>query len=323
MSQWQVIFSATLAIFGMLGVGATARKLNWLTEEADATLLKLIIRLLFPALVLHVILGNPRLREPENLIVPPLVGAGTILLGFALGALVAHVFRKPLRLDTPLHRRAFIFCVGMYNYGYLPLPVSDALFGLGSSTTGVLFIHNVGVEVVLWSVGVTILSGGLGPGWIKRMLNPVVLTIFVALTINLLGLYRYIPSTVFQLLEMLGRTAIPVSLLVSGAAIADVYRSSRLRENLRVMTAACLLRLGALPAMFILLAWWMQPSIELQRVMVIQAAMPAAVLPIVLARLYKADVATAVRVVIATSVISLVTAPLWLTWGLSRLHLLP
>ena len=44
--------------------------------------------------------------------------------------------------------------------------------------------------------------------------------------------------------------------------------------------------------------------------------MPAAVFPIVLARHYAGDPATAVRVVIGTSLLGFLTMPLWLRLGL-------
>ncbi|MCX7868121.1 MAG: AEC family transporter, partial [Limisphaera sp.] len=56
---------------------------------------------------------------------------------------------------------------------------------------------------------------------------------------------------------------------------------------------------------------------ELQRVLVLEAAMPAAVFPIVMARQYGGDVATALQVVLSTSVVSLVTMPLWIRAGLA------
>ncbi|MCE2828062.1 MAG: AEC family transporter, partial [Verrucomicrobium sp.] len=63
--------------------------------------------------------------------------------------------------------------------------------------------------------------------------------------------------------------------------------------------------------------------VELKRVLVVQAAMPAGVFPIVLSRLYGGDPATAVRIVAGTTLLSLVTIPLWIRWGLSWLDLNP
>jgi hypothetical protein len=50
-------------------------------------------------------------------------------------------------------------------------------------------------------------------------------------------------------------------------------------------------------------------------VIVIQAAMTSAVFPIVMSRHYGGDPATAVRAVVSTSVLGLVTIPWWLHVG--------
>ena len=84
----------------------------------------------------------------------------------------------------------------------------------------------------------------------------------------------------------------------------------------RVIALAVLLRIGVLPVLFLLLAKHVPMTVEHQRVLVIEAAMPAAVFPVVLAKLYGGDPATAVRVVLATAAVSLVTIPLWLKYGM-------
>jgi len=73
---------------------------------------------------------------------------------------------------------------------------------------------------------------------------------------------------------------------------------------------SCALRLGILPVLFLLLAKYLPCSLELKRVITIQAAMAAAVFPIVMAKHYGGDPATALRVVLGTSLVGLVTIPL-------------
>jgi predicted permease len=50
---------------------------------------------------------------------------------------------------------------------------------------------------------------------------------------------------------------------------------------------------------------------------VIEAAMPAGILPIVIARHYGGQPLTAVQVVVATTVVGLLVIPLWLRVGLA------
>jgi predicted permease len=58
-------------------------------------------------------------------------------------------------------------------------------------------------------------------------------------------------------------------------------------------------------------------SLELKQVILIQAAMPAGILPIVLARHYGGDASVAVKVVLVTTLCSIVTMPFWIRIGLS------
>jgi predicted permease len=82
------------------------------------------------------------------------------------------------------------------------------------------------------------------------------------------------------------------------------------------VVVSCLLRLGILPVLFLVLAKFLPCSLELKRVITIEAAMSAAVFPIVIAKHYGGDPATALRVVLGTSLVGLVTIPLWLRFGM-------
>jgi hypothetical protein len=62
---------------------------------------------------------------------------------------------------------------------------------------------------------------------------------------------------------------------------------------------------------------------ELRQVLVVQAAMPAAMTPIMLARLYGGRPAIAVQVVLATTIGSIVTLPWIIYWGIHWVGLKP
>src|SRR5580700_10851964 len=123
--------------------GYIIRRIGWLTEEADASLLRVIVNLLYPCLILDTILGNPALEKLGNVLLAPVVGFGTVVFGY-----VVCYWAAPLcGAREPRERRTFAFTTGIYNYGYLALPVVQNRFG--QQTSGVLFIHNLGVEIAL------------------------------------------------------------------------------------------------------------------------------------------------------------------------------
>ena len=79
----------------------------------------------------------------------------------------------------------------------------------------------------------------------------------------------------------------------------------------------CAVRLGILPVVMLCIARWLPCPVELKRVLVVEAAMPAAVFPIIMARYYGGQPLTAVQVVLATTALGLVTSPLWIRAGLA------
>jgi predicted permease len=79
------LFAITLPVFALFGLGIAVRRLKWMGEEAEASLLKLIVNLFYPCLIFRSVLGNEALREPRNLLFVPFIGFATLVLGMVAG----------------------------------------------------------------------------------------------------------------------------------------------------------------------------------------------------------------------------------------------
>jgi predicted permease len=115
---------------------------------------------------------------------------------------------------------------------------------------------------------------------------------------------------------LLAVCAIPLALLLSGALIADHINNDLLRHGSRAIFASAAVRIGFLPALILLFTKIAPLDVALKSVLVIQAAMPAAIFPIVVTRAHHGDMPTALQVVLGTSLIGLITIPLWIGFGL-------
>ena len=316
MNELLTVLTAVLPVFAIMGVGLWLRQRDWLSADADASLMRITVNLLLPSLIFDSVLDNAALRRPENLLLPPLVGFGMVVVGVA----VSGAFARLAGLQTKSERRTFAFLAGLQNYGYLTIPLCITLFDSG--TTGVLFVHNVGPEIAMWTLGVALLRGsGLVLGW-KKIFNAPLIALLLAVILNLLGIWIAPPAPVavagkiiLTVIHWLGQSAIPLALLLIGAIVADHLGDARGGHAVRVVTVAALVRLGIMPVLFLLLAKFLPCSIEFKRVLVLQGAMPSAVLPIVLAKHYGGDARTALQVSLGTSLIGLVTIPLWIRFG--------
>lgn len=295
--------------------GIAIRKLNWLTEEADHSLLRVTINLLVPAFIFDKVLNNPALHRTENLFFPPLVGFSTVALGIGVGWLAMRL--AGLKPDSS--GRTFAFSTGLYNYGYVPLPLAMHLFD--RETVGVLIVHNLGTEMAFWLLGTAVFAPAAKEPFWKQIFNPPLVAIVLTLSLNLTGGAAHVPEFVKYTAHMLGACAIPMGLVLVGAMIADHLNEFHSEQGWRVMGASCALRLGVIPVLFLLLAKFLPCSIELKRVILLQAAMPTAIFAIIGARHFGGDEPTALRVVIATSALSFVTIPLWIRMGMKWLGL--
>jgi len=315
-NEFLTVLTAVLPVFGIMGVGFWLRRRGWLSADADSSLMTVCINLLLPSLIFNSVLGNAALRRPENLLLPPLVGFGMVGLGFAM----ARLFARVAGLRSQPEQRTFAFLTGLQNYVYLVLPLCVMLFDSG--TTGVLFVHNIGTEMAMWLLGVAVLTGsGFSGGW-KKILNAPLVALLLALGLNLLGAFitppapvAFVGNLVLKVIYWLAQSAIPLALLLIGAIVADHFTAARGGQALRVVSVAALVRLGIMPVLFILLAKYLPCSVELKRVLILQGAMPSAVLPIVITKHYGGDARTALQVALGTSALGLVTIPLWIQFG--------
>lgn len=304
------LLSLTLPVFALIGVGVVVRRVGWVEESAEASLIRLVVNLLMPCLIFASIVGNAAMRSAGTVVLPPLLGFVFTVIGLVLSLYAA----RALRWSDGRGMRTFALTTGLANYGYLPLPIMAAMFGPDSQ--GILLVHNVGVEAALWTVGVLILSGlSLREGW-KKLANPVLLALVVSVTLNLTGLWAYVPDFANKVIGALAHSMVPLGLLMTGVNLAQYIREPRHLLQPRVIVTASVMRLGVLPVIMLCGARWLPMPIELKRVLVVQAAMPSAVIPIILARHYGGLPLTAVQIVLGTTAISVFTCPLWISAGL-------
>lgn len=309
---YAALLGAVTPTFVVFGCGFILRRIRGLQPEADASLLTIAVNFLYPCFIADTIFRSTALQDFLNVLIPPVLGFSLMLVCFAVAVLASRM----MRLGTPQPARTFAFTAAIPNWGYLPIPLVQQLFG--TNTTGVLFVHNIGLELALWSVGVWLLSGS--NSW-RRVFTVPFFAILGALVLNLLHAPRWLPRPVLDSLHLLGQAAIPLSLLLTGALLADSVVA--LKEDRRGMItfAGCVVRALILPPFFLIAAWWLPLSLDLKKVLAVQAAMPCAMVPIMLSRHFRGDVGTAVQIVLASTALGLLTIPLWLRIGFAWLGL--
>ncbi len=317
MMSYGELFLAVAPVMALIGLGLLLRRVNWISEAGEETMLSLIVRVLTPCLIFESVVGRATVGGVGDVLLPPL--AGFVLTSVSLA--VAWYVARSLGLTIGHGLRTFALAVGLTNYGYLPLPLMDALFGPDSRAF--LFMHNAGVEAAIWTTGVLVVTGESPRAAWRKLLNAPLLALGMALAVKLTGLGVHIPAVAWTFLHALAVCAVPLGLLMTGATFAPHLNDPKQLVNPRVILTAWLLRLAVLPWVFLLAARYAPVSVELKQVLVVQAAMPTAVISVIVARIYGGKPLVAVQIILGTTALAVFTIPAWIKFGLSFAGLAP
>ncbi|WP_309380150.1 AEC family transporter [Cerasicoccus frondis] len=305
------LFFAIVPVFLIMGAGGLARKLEWITNAGEKTLLKLVVNILYPSFLFWMVSRNESLRTEGLIISAVLTGFIFVVIGYAVFYGIGPLFG----IKDNAERRTFSFTGGIYNYGYFAIPVCEPLFGL--DTTGVLLVISVGVELAMWSLGVLIVSGEFNRNSLKRIISPPLVAILFAIPVNLLGLTDVIPEFASKSLDLFGRCAIPIGLMMIGATMWDLMSREPVFTRPSVAIGACVTRLAILPLILVSAYLVIPAPLPLREAALVHAVMPCGVFPVVLTSVYGGRTDIALRTVIPTCLLSLLTIPLWIQLGLA------
>ncbi len=294
--------------------GALLRRVGVVRTEYDAGVMRVVYSVMMPCFILDRILGSSVLRSGSSVIWLIGIGFGSLVGGTLLGLAVGRL----IGLERGTGIRTFALSAGCQNFGFTAVPVAQILWGAASLAP--TFVHNIGIEAALWSVGVMMMGGEHGFSW-RRLINGPIIAVGVGLFITALGWSDHATGAWRTAMSMIGVGAFPLAIFITGCAMMDLVTDER--PSWKVALGAAVVRLVLAPAMILTAAKYLPIGIELKKVLVVQAAMPAGLTSILIAKMYGGRPAIAVQVVIATTVLSLLTLPWIITWGSRWMDLKP
>lgn len=318
------VLRQVMPVYLLMLVGAALRRVGLTRRENDDGILHLVFHVLYPCFIIDRILGSDSVRDVSAVAWGIGSGFGLTAAGFGVAWLIAGL----LGFQRGTGKRTFALSAGVQNFGYTAIPVVEQIW-VGTGAIAMLFVHNLGVELAIWSVGVMLISGQREVPWRKLINGPVVAVVLGLLLVATgwdgmrvpPGKDVAEPGVLRTTMRWLGSGAFPVAIFVTGAVVMDLI--GQVRPTLRASLGGIAVRLAILPFVILAAARFLPSPDPLKQVLIVQASMPAAVTPILLAKLYGGRPAVAVEIVVATTVVSLLTMPLILLLGRQWLGFLP
>ena len=305
------MLGAIFPIYGLIAMGWFARKLAWIKPEADSSIVKIAVELTLPCFILSNLLGNKRLESIGFSLTTILLGSMGIFLSLCFAWVAGRCVG--LRLGNGL--RTFVVTVGAQNYGFFLIALVAIIFANGGGDMmGILITHNVGCDLVYWSLGFLLISNAKKVSFAFLLRGPV-WSVFLALILVWTGIAQYIPDFVKTMLKFAGGIAVPLNLMIFGTLLFDMLE--REKFSIKILSVAVLMRMMVLPACFIACAYFLPIDHTLKTLLVLQALAPCGVMSAVLAKHFGGHPKIAVYITLLTCIVAILTLPFWLNVGIN------
>lgn len=293
-----MVVGKVAVILILIAVGYVVTKRGMLSERGAAEITSLLVKLVTPCLIINSFLGdNTGLKVSEMLLS---VGVSALSMFLAIG-ISYLVFKK----EPPERQKVLRFAVIFSNAGFMGLPLIESIVGGKGVIYGSFYV--VVFNVICWTYGYSMMSSGAKMNLKTVLLNPGIIGLLFGLPIYFLKLQ--LPVLITEPVGFLAGLNTPLAMMVIGSYVARVDLHSFISDM--AVYKMALLRLVAAPAVYLLALLFIQPEPDLLVSSVIQAAAPVAANTVLFAVQYDRDSALASKTVAVSTVLSIITIPIF------------
>ena len=206
------------------------------------------------------------------------------------------------------------FCAVFPNSGFLGIPLAMAVFGAGSKALTVVIILNIITNVLMYTLGIYLVSGDKSAISLKKaFLNPVLIAFIVGIIVNLLKVKDYVPEIVTYSTHF-SNLVTPISMTILGMKMGGINFADLFKSWKTYYVSA--LKLVAFPLVivaFVLAIKMVWPTITMDVIFgfFIAFATPTAGLASTFSDNYDGDTENAVAFTLGTTLLSVITIPVF------------
>lgn len=307
-----VIVFVALAIPGYLLI-----KTKLLKKEQSGALSMLLMYVGMPFLIFSSTINNITINTE-------LLATIGIVLGIGVVYTFAMFFAsKPLtKMEREQKTQGMMrFSSVFSNNGFLGIPLAMAVFGAGSMALMVVIILNIVTNVLMYTLGIYLISGDRKAISLKKaFLNPVLIAFVIGIIANLLNVKGYVPEVATYSTHF-SNLVTPISMTILGMKMGGVKFLELFKSWKTYYVSA--LKLVVFPMIIVAIVFVLNqvtaiitPDMVLG--VLIAFAMPTAGLASTFSDNFGGDTENAVAFTLGTTVLSIVTIPL-LYWAICLL----
>ena len=286
-------------LFLLVAAGVVLRKKGILPEGAKAILTDLVIYLILPCNIINSFFIEFNLEI--------LKGFAVILTIASLIQIGCLMFAKVFYNREPESRKKVLqYGTVCSNAGFMGNPIAEGVYGAEGLMYASIFL--IPQRIVMWSAGVSYFTESPDRKTVvkKVLTHPCIIAVYIGLVLMITQLP--LPPFLQNTIRSVGGCTTTVSMVLIGAILAEVEPGSILDWGI---VRYAFIRLFLLPLLVYACCRAFHVKPLLTGVSVLLTGMPAGSTTAILASKYEGDYIFATKCVVVTTLLSLVTIPLW------------
>ena len=291
-----------LSIIILIIIGYLTKQIGLLKTDDSLLLNKIVLNIALPALIFSALYS----ADLSN--ITSLIGITFICLltGF-IGGFVGYVFSR-IRKHSKKTRWGITSASALFNSGFMGYPIFLGVYGAVGLVRAIFFDTGSTILFILFGILFALLFGGEYSAIAKRIMTfPPIYAIILGIVLNLLHLN--IGSIAPQILTYLSGAAVPLIMISLGLSL----EASSLKNYFKEAVVVSSIKLILAPLIALVIVVILGISGLNGKVIIAEAAMPAAMLSLVLAITYELDIKAVSACIFLSTVLSMITLPIIIT----------
>ena len=285
----------------MLVVGLIARKTGTITEAGKKSITDLIINIILPCNIIYSFM----IEFSYSIF----ISCGVVLIiSILIQVMCTAISRFCYNKVQSGKKEVLQYATVCSNAGFMGNPIAESVFG----SIGLLYasIYLIPLRIVMWSAGVSYFTHTTDKKTlIKRVAtHPCIVAVCIGLFLMITQIQ--LPAFVNKTISTIGSCTTAMSMFIIGAILAEVNVKTVISKVTLLYSG---LRLVIIPLIVFAGCMLFRVNPLLTGVSVVLAGMPAGTTTAILAAKYGGDEKFATKCVVLSTVLSLITIPIWCT----------
>ncbi len=298
-NQMQQLINLQFTMFTMVAAGVILKKKGIIGAQGQENITDLVLYLILPCNIIKSFM----VEFSTDILV---TFAGVLIISVLIQlvcTMLGHLLYN--KVETP-KKKCLQYGTICSNAGFLGNPVAEGVFGTMGLTLASIYL--IPQRIVMWSAGISVFTESPDKKTLvkKVITHPCIIACIlgIMLMISQIRLPVYLESSLLTLSSC--NTAL--SMMIIGMILADINIRQMFDKRVFFFTV---IRLIALPVFVYIPCYLLHIDSLITGVCVLLAAMPAGATTSILASKYNGDAAFATNLVIFSTLVSLITTPVW------------